>query len=73
MHLATLFDIDISQFNWIRYIESVLEIVYNDEYRICDGIDENKYLVHLCRIDGVQGYVPIEDISNRKKDLFKNI
>ena len=64
-------DIDISVFSWATYIRSVLEVVYKDEYRIGDDIDERRFTAHLYRIDGTDGYVPIEDITNRKKDLFK--
>lgn len=71
LHFAALMDVDTSVFSWATYIRSVLEVVYKDEYRIGDDIDERRFRVHLYRIDGTDGYVPIEDITNRKKDLFK--
>jgi hypothetical protein len=71
LHFASLVGVDCSQFSWERYIESVLEIIYEDEYRIDGGIDEDCFRVHLCRRDGVDGYVLIEEITNKKKDLFK--
>lgn len=72
LHFATLMGVDVSAFNWATYIEKVLEITYKDEYRIGDDVDEQRFRVHLYRIDGAEGYVPIEEITNRKKDLFKN-
>ena len=71
LHLATLYGVDVSSFDWEQYIESVLRIVYEDEYRIDEGIDENQFKVHLSRIDGSEGYVPIEEITNKKKELFR--
>ena len=73
LHLAHLMNVDTSSFRWETYITKVLEVTYKDEYRIGDDVDEQRFRVHLCRIDGVEGYVPIEEITNRKKDLFKNI
>ena len=71
LHFASLYGIDISSFSWEQYIDGILQIVYDDEYRIDKGIDEKLFTVHLSRIDGCEGYVPIEDITNKKKDLFK--
>lgn len=73
LHLASLMNVDISLFRWETYIAKVLEVTYKDEYRIGDDVDEQHFRVHLYRIDGAEGYVPIEEITNRKKDLFKKI
>ena len=71
LHLAKLFNIDTSGFKWETYIESVLRITYMDEYRICNGIDETNFMVHLARINGEEGFVPIEEVTNKVKELFK--
>ena len=71
LHFASLYGIDVSCFSWEQYIESVLQIVYEDEYRIDKGIDEKSFTVHLSRTDGCDGYVQIENITNKKMDLFK--
>lgn len=71
LHFATLMNVDISLFRWETYITKVLEVIYKDEYRIGDDVDEHRFRVHLYRIDGADGYVPIEEITNRKKDLLK--
>ena len=73
LHLANLMNVDISSFRWETYIAKVLEVTYKDEYRIGDDVDEQRFRVHLYRIDGTEGYVPIEEITNRKKDLFKKL
>ena len=72
LHFATLMNVDTSAFRWETYIAKVLEVTYKDEYRIGDEVDEQRFRVHLYRTDGTDGYVPIEEITNRKKDLFKN-
>ena len=71
LHFAALYDVDVSSFDWELYIESVLRIVYEDVYRIDEGIDEKRFKVHLSGFDGCEGYVPIEEITNKKKELFK--
>lgn len=71
LHFASLIGVDTTPFRWETYIEKVLQIIYQDEYRIGDGVDLERFRVHLFRSDGTDGYVEIENITNRKRDLFK--
>lgn len=73
LHLASILGIDTSLFSWEKYIEIALSLVFNDDYRIGKGIDEDRLMVHLCGIDGSEGYVPIEEISNKRKELHLEI
>lgn len=47
LHLASILGVDTSLFSWEKYIEVVLSVVYNDDYRIGNGIDKQRFMVHL--------------------------
>ena len=73
LNFARIMGVDISDFRWESYIESVFDVIYGNEYRICGPVEDNRFMVRMCRVrDGVEGVVSIEDITNKKKDLMRN-
>lgn len=71
LQLAAIYEIDTSFYYPKEYIKHILRVKYRDEYSILDYIDNEHFTTVLYRKnDGAHMIINLEDIINRKKNIF---